>query len=165
MLAVRRGFEEDALLASTMGSIKAVVACEWPRAPSSADSQRCARNEKVMVYGECLFTRASAAWFMLLAHRTNLLNSFGHLQLLGGWRSTCTLLQQCVHGVSIRGLLVAIRISSGRSRRGACDGQHAVSVGSDAVHVNRAFRIHRGRTGDVYGLVGVACQYASVQVT
>ena len=45
-----------------------------------------------MAYGECVFTRASAAWFMLLAHRTNILTSFGHLQVLGGWRSTSALL-------------------------------------------------------------------------
>ena len=58
-------------------------------------------------------------WFMLRARRTNLFRSFAHLPVLAAGRCMRTLLQQCVDGVSIRGLLVAIHILSGRSQPGA----------------------------------------------
>ena len=90
--AMSEGYEQAAALGAAADESTARIGVRV--APSSflAGWQRCAPNENAMAYGECVFTRASAAWFMLLAHRTNIFTSFGHLQVLGGWRSTSALL-------------------------------------------------------------------------
>ena len=75
------------------------------------------------------------------------------------------LLQQSLHRISILGRHAVIRISTGSSQRCAFDGVQAAIVRCDRVRVDCALRIHRGRTGDVYVFVGVACWYAGVQET